>query len=221
MTRSNDFNSSIPLRPAVPAGHHRSIAHATMLGEQGIIAKEEAEKIVTTLKTLLEEIEEGKVEFTKDSEDIHMNMEVLLTQRIGATGKRLHTARSRNDQVAVDFRMYVRKEIQAIIGLILDLEKVLVRKAEANLDTVMPGLHPPPAGPAHHLRPRHDGLRQHVQAGRDPAGGLSGAAGRVPPGGRRSGHYHLTRWTGSRRPSFGFRSHRQLHGLGFRPGLRH
>lgn len=65
--------------------------------------------------------------------------EVILTQRIGDTGKRLHTARSRNDQVAVDFRMYVRKEIQAIIGLILDLEKVLVRKAEANLDTVMPG----------------------------------------------------------------------------------
>ena len=63
----------------------------------------------------------------------------MLTQRIGDAGKRLHTARSRNDQVAVDFRMYVRKEIQAIIGLILDLEKVLVRKAEANLDTVMPG----------------------------------------------------------------------------------
>ena len=136
----NDFNSSI----SVDARLYRqditgSIAHATMLGEQGIIAKEEAEKIVETLKVLLQEIEEGKVEFTKDSEDIHMNMEVLLTQRIGATGKRLHTARSRNDQVAVDFRMYVRKEIQAIIGLILDLEKVLVRKAEANLDTVMPG----------------------------------------------------------------------------------
>ena len=96
----NDFNSSI----SFDARLYRqditgSIAHATMLGEQGIIAKEEAEKIVTTLKTLLEEIKEGKVEFTKDSEDIHMNMEVLLTQRIGATGKRLHTARSRNDQV--------------------------------------------------------------------------------------------------------------------------
>ena len=79
-----------------------------MLGEQGIIAKEEADKIVATLKILLEEIEAGKVEFTKDSEDIHMNMEVLLTERIGATGKRLHTARSRNDQVAVDFRLYAR-----------------------------------------------------------------------------------------------------------------
>ncbi len=79
------------------------------------------------------------MEFSLENEDIHMNIETILTQRIGDTGKRLHTARSRNDQVAVDFRMYVRKEIQAIIGLILDLEKVLVRKAEANLDTVMPG----------------------------------------------------------------------------------
>ena len=78
-----------------------TFAHATMLGEQGVIAKEEADKIVETLKVLLTEIEDGKVEFTKDSEDIHMNMEVLLTERIGATGKRLHTARSRNDQVGV------------------------------------------------------------------------------------------------------------------------
>ena len=97
----NDFNSSISFDARLYrqdiAG---SIAHATMLGEQGIIAKEEADKIVATLKILLEEIEAGKVEFTKDSEDIHMNMEVLLTERIGATGKRLHTARSRNDQVA-------------------------------------------------------------------------------------------------------------------------
>ena len=160
----NDFNSSI----SFDARLYRqditgSIAHATMLGEQGIIAKEEAEKIVTTLKTLLEEIEEGKVEFTKDSEDIHMNMEVLLTQRIGATGKRLHTARSRNDQVALDFRLFVKEEIPVIVGMLLDLEKAR--------------LHPPPAGPAHHLRPCHDGLCQHVPPGHHPAGGLPGPAG--------------------------------------------
>ena len=136
----NDFNSSI----SFDARLYRqditgSIAHATMLGEQGIIAKEEAEKIVTTLKTLLEEIEEGKVEFTKDSEDIHMNMEVLLTQRIGATGKRLHTARSRNDQVALDFRLFVKEEIPVIVGMLLDLEKALLRQAESNLDAIMPG----------------------------------------------------------------------------------
>ena len=136
----NDFNSSI----SFDARLYRqditgSIAHATMLGEQGIIAKEEAEKIVETLKVLLQEIEEGKVEFTKDSEDIHMNMEVLLTQRIGATGKRLHTARSRNDQVALDFRLFVKEEIPVIVGMLLNLEKALIRQAEGNLDAIMPG----------------------------------------------------------------------------------
>ena len=136
----NDFNSSI----SFDARLYRqditgSIAHATMLGEQGIIAKEEAEKIVDTLKVLLGEIEEGKVAFTKDSEDIHMNMEVLLTERIGATGKRLHTARSRNDQVAVDFRLFVKEEIPVIVSMLLDLEKALIRQAEANLDAIMPG----------------------------------------------------------------------------------
>ena len=136
----NDFNSSISFDARLYrqdiAG---SIAHATMLGEQGIIAKEEADKIVATLKILLEEIEAGKVKFTKDSEDIHMNMEVLLTERIGATGKRLHTARSRNDQVAVDFRLYVKEEIPHIITMLVNLEKALVRQAEANLDAIMPG----------------------------------------------------------------------------------
>ena len=136
----NDFNSSI----SFDARLYRqditgSIAHATMLGEQGIITKEEAEKIVETLKVLLQEIEEGKVEFTKDSEDIHMNMEVLLTQRIGATGKRLHTARSRNDQVALDFRLFVKEEIPVIVGMLLNLEKALIRQAEGNLDAIMPG----------------------------------------------------------------------------------
>ena len=136
----NDFNSSI----SFDARMYReditgSIAHAAMLGRQGIIKEHEAEKIIDGLKAILADIEAGQVEFSLENEDIHMNIETILTQRIGDTGKRLHTARSRNDQVAVDFRMYVRKEIQAIIGLILDLEKVLVRKAEANLDTVMPG----------------------------------------------------------------------------------
>ena len=110
-----------------------------MLGEQGVIAKEEADKIVETLKVLLTEIEDGKVEFTKDSEDIHMNMEVLLTERIGATGKRLHTARSRNDQVALDFRLFVKEEIPVIIGMLVDLEKALIRQAESTLDAIMPG----------------------------------------------------------------------------------
>ena len=116
-----------------------SIAHAAMLGRQGIIEEHEAEKIIDGLKAILADIEADKVEFSLENEDIHMNIETLLTQRIGDTGKRLHTARSRNDQVAVDFRLYVKQEIPKIIGMVLELEKVLVKKAEANLDTVMPG----------------------------------------------------------------------------------
>ena len=139
-TLVNDFNSSI----AFDARMYRediagSIAHATMLGRQGIIEEHEAEKIIDGLKAILADIEADKVEFSLENEDIHMNIETLLTQHIGDTGKRLHTARSRNDQVAVDFRLYVKQEIPKIIGMVLELEKVLIRKAEANLDTVMPG----------------------------------------------------------------------------------
>ena len=139
-TLVNDFNSSIAfdarMYRAAIAG---SIAHATMLGKQGIIEEHEAEKIIDGLKAILADIEADKVEFSLENEDIHMNIETLLTQHIGDTGKRLHTARSRNDQVAVDFRLYVKQEIPKIIGMVLELEKVLIRKAEANLDTVMPG----------------------------------------------------------------------------------
>ena len=136
----NDFNSSV----SFDARMYRediagSIAHAAMLGKQGIIEEHEAEKIIDGLKAILADIDAGGVEFSDDNEDIHMNIEVMLTNRIGDTGKRLHTARSRNDQVAVDFRLYVKKQIPVIIGMILDMEKVLLKKAEANLETVMPG----------------------------------------------------------------------------------
>ena len=139
-TLVNNFNSSINFDARLYkqdiAG---SIAHATMLGKQGIIEQAEADKIINGLKAILADIEAGEVEFTMDNEDIHMNIEAILTQRIGATGKRLHTSRSRNDQVAVDFRLYVKEEIPTIINQVLDLEQVLIQKAEENLSTVMPG----------------------------------------------------------------------------------
>ncbi|OUO13012.1 argininosuccinate lyase [Flavonifractor sp. An4] len=139
-TLVNDFNSSITFDARMYkediAG---SIAHATMLGKQGIIEEHEAEKIIEGLKVILADIDAGQVEFSLENEDIHMNIETMLTQRIGDTGKRLHTGRSRNDQVAVDFRLYVKQEIPKIIDMVLDLEKVLIKKAEANLETVMPG----------------------------------------------------------------------------------
>ena len=136
----NDFNSSISFDARMYVQDIRgSIAHAAMLGKCGIIEEHEAEKIIEGLNAILVDIDEDKVEFSLDNEDIHMNIEALLTERIGQTGKRLHTARSRNDQVAVDFRMYVKEEIPHIIGYLLDLEKVLIKKAKAHLNTVMPG----------------------------------------------------------------------------------
>ena len=139
-TLVNDFNSSITFDARMyKEDITGSMAHAAMLGKQGIIEAHEAEKIIEGLKVILADIEAGQVEFSMENEDIHMNIETMLTQRIGDTGKRLHTARSRNDQVAVDFRLYVKQEIPKIIGMVLELEKVLIRKAEANLDTVMPG----------------------------------------------------------------------------------
>ena len=139
-TLVNDFNSSIGFDARLyKQDITGSMAHAAMLGKQGIIEQSEADKIIEGLKTILADIEAGQVEFSMDNEDIHMNIEVMLTQRIGDTGKRLHTARSRNDQVAVDFRMYVREQIPVIIDQLLELERVLVNKAKANLDTVMPG----------------------------------------------------------------------------------
>lgn len=137
----NDFNSSIQFdgrlyREDITG----SIAHATMLGKQGIIEEHESEKIVAGLKKILKEVDAGELDvFNPEYEDIHMNVEVALTKRIGDTGKRLHTARSRNDQVALDMRMYVKKEICEIMELAIAFEKELVAKAKDNLDTVMPG----------------------------------------------------------------------------------
>ncbi len=139
-TLVNDFNSSIGFDARLYSQDIAgSIAHARMLGKCGIIEKHEAEIIVDGLKAILADIQAGGVEFTLDNEDIHMNIEAELTRRVGEAGKRLHTARSRNDQVAVDTRLYVKQEIPVLIARVLELEKVLVKKAKANLDTVMPG----------------------------------------------------------------------------------
>ena len=116
-----------------------SMAHARMLGDCGIISQEDAAAIIDGLQGILADIEAGKVEFTADNEDIHMNVEALLTARIGDAGKRLHTARSRNDQVALDFRMYVREQIPVIVGQLLELETVLCRQAKQYQTAVMPG----------------------------------------------------------------------------------
>ncbi len=152
----NDFNASIHFDQRLYrediAG---SLAHAEMLASCGVISSEDAAAIAEGLKSILADIEAGTVAFTPDNEDIHMNVEALLTARIGDAGKRLHTARSRNDQVALDFRMYVRREIPTIIAEILNLQSVLARQAAKHQTTVMPGYtHLQRAQPisfAHHL----------------------------------------------------------------------
>ena len=136
----NDFNSSI----AFDARLYRediegSMAHAAMLGACGIIPREDTQAILAGLEELRDDIEVGRVTFSADAEDIHMNIETLLTERIGDAGRRLHTARSRNDQVAVDMRLYVKKQIMELRGLALVLLETLIDKAEAHLDAVMPG----------------------------------------------------------------------------------
>lgn len=136
----NDFNSSISFDAAMYEHDIKgSIAHATMLGEQGIIDKAEAELIVAGLQGILEDIHEGKLEFDMTAEDIHMFIEAELTARLGATGKRLHTARSRNDQVALDVRMYLKDETLEIIELVKELGRTICDLAAEHTETIMPG----------------------------------------------------------------------------------
>jgi argininosuccinate lyase len=132
-----------------------SMAHCAMLADNAIISKGDAAAITGGLDKILAEIEAGDFAFTRSLEDIHMNIEARLAELIGATAGRLHTARSRNDQVATDFRLYVRDTIDHLSQQILDLMKVLVAKAEHHADTIMPGFtHLQPAQPVtfgHHL----------------------------------------------------------------------
>ena len=152
----DDFHSSISFDQRLfEQDIQGSIAHATMLGEQGIIPQKDAELIVSGLRGILEDAREGKIEWQKDAEDIHMNVEALLTERIGEAGKRLHTGRSRNDQVALDTRMYARTACRETESMLEELIRALLETAQANLHTIMPGYtHLQKAQPitlAHHM----------------------------------------------------------------------
>ena len=154
--RVNDFNSSVKFDARMYKQDIKgSIAHATMLSEQGIIDKSDSEKIIDGLNQILSDIESGKLEVNPTAEDIHMFVEAELTKRIGDAGKRLHTARSRNDQVALDIRMYLRDEIVEITQLVKELIRTVTDLAGKHLNTVMPGYtHLQRAQPitfAHHL----------------------------------------------------------------------
>ncbi len=152
----NAFNSSIAFDGRMYRHDIQgSIAHATMLGDCGIITKEDSLQIIDGLKGILSDIDSGKLELDPSAEDIHMFIEAELTKRLGDVGKRLHTSRSRNDQVAVDIRLYLRDEIQEIHDLVKKLAVTLVNMAEQHTETIMPGYtHLQRAQPvtfAHHL----------------------------------------------------------------------
>ena len=115
-----------------------SIAHARMLGKQGIIPQEDAEKIIKGLEEIRKEIEEGKFQWKKELEDVHMNIEKALIEKIGDVGGKLHTGRSRNDQVITAFRLYLKEETNNIIQLLRQLKKALLEKAKETVDIVMP-----------------------------------------------------------------------------------
>ncbi len=135
-----DFHSSINIDSLMVREDIKgSVAHAKMLAAQGIITHEDAAAINTGLQKILSDYEEGKVTFNTSAEDIHMNIESLLTEHIGDAGKRLHTGRSRNDQVALDCRMYMIKGANETIHRLLKLEEALLKTAEIHLNTIMPG----------------------------------------------------------------------------------
>lgn len=136
----DDFHSSISFDSRLYAHDiNGSIAHARMLGEEGIIPVEEAARIIVGLETLKKEIEEGKIEFSIDAEDIHMNIETLLIEKIGEAGKKLHTGRSRNDQIALDTRLFVKEEILKTQLLLVNLIETLTETADKHPETIMPG----------------------------------------------------------------------------------
>ena len=137
---ADDFNSSIRFDCKMyKQDILGSVAHAKMLSKQGIISEGDAEQIEDGLLSVLEDLESGKLQFDMSCEDIHMFVEAELTKRIGDAGKRLHTARSRNDQVALDIRMYLRDESEKVISLLKNLVSVIADKAEEGRDAIVPG----------------------------------------------------------------------------------
>ncbi|MCI7605944.1 MAG: argininosuccinate lyase [Spirochaetales bacterium] len=137
---AESFNASISFdKKMYKEDIEGSMAHAEMLGKYGIIEEEKAEKIISALSLILSDIEEGKLEITDEAEDIHSFVESVLIERIGDDGKMLHTARSRNDQVALDTKLYTRKKLESILSLTKGLMKAICEKSKEYEDAVMPG----------------------------------------------------------------------------------
>ena len=137
---ADDFNTSLPFDCRMYRQDIRgSMAHATMLAAQGIISSSDADQILDGLASILADLDNGTLDFSEGGEDIHMFIESELTARIGDAGKRLHTARSRNDQVALDIRLYLRDETMNIITLVRELLSAITEQAKLHTDTILPG----------------------------------------------------------------------------------
>lgn len=164
----DDFNSSIAIDSRLYKHDIRgSIAHAKMLSKCKIIKDEEAKLICNELDKILEDIESGKIKFTVEAEDIHMNIETVLIERIGEVGKKLHTARSRNDQIALDVRMYLKEEVEVLDKLLNSLCNVLTKIADKNLYAIMPSYtHLQRAQPisfAHHMMAYYEMFKRDLE----------------------------------------------------------
>ena len=150
-----------------------SIAHARMLAKQGIITKGEAKAILTGLRGILAEIEAGNFAFHPDDEDIHMAIEKALTARIGETGGKLHTGRSRNDQIALDIRLYLRAEIGRVVELLGALKTGFVELAKKEMGRDPARLHPHAEGAAGAVVPLPAGLPGDARPGRGDVSGIA------------------------------------------------
>lgn len=152
----DEFGASIPFdQQLVEEDIEGSIAHVTMLGKCGILPNDDVEIIKAGLLALLEKAKQDQLEFSVAYEDIHLNIEKMLIDEIGHVGGKLHTGRSRNDQVATDMHLYLRKRVTEMMDLMKELQKVLVEKAEQHIETLIPGYthlqRAQPVSFAHHL----------------------------------------------------------------------
>ena len=189
---ADSFNSSIGVDSRMYKEDIRgSMAHAAMLAKCGIISPNEGSRLIEGLGGILADLESGALAIDPSAEDIHSFVESELTARLGDVGKKLHTARSRNDQVALDTRLYLRSAAGKTVGLLRSLIRALAAQAERNADAVMPGYTHLQARAARHLRPPAAGLRHDVRARHRPHRGRRQAHERLPPRLRRAGRHHL------------------------------
>jgi len=188
---ADDFNSSIRFDSRMYRQDITgSMAHAAMLGAKGIIEQSEAETLIDGLQSILDDLVSGALAFDMTCEDIHMFVEQVLTERLGDVGKKLHTARSRNDQVALDLRLYLAEEIDQITGYIRELLVAVTDKAEQYKATIMPGYtHLQRAQPI--TWSPSDGLRDDAHPGFGSSGGLQKAHAGIPHRLLCSGRHHL------------------------------